>query len=236
MIIETSSPANENKIQVMIVDDHPAVIEGLSHRISAQPDMNVCAHASDVATAIPMVRELHPDVVIVDIALKSSDGLDLISRLSQQQSSVRAIVHSMYEESLYAERCLRAGARGYVNKGSSPDSVIEAIRFAMHGKIYLSPEATYKFLDRVSLKMHIDDDPIHSLSNRQLEVFRLIGSGKSTSQIATQLHISIHTVESHRENIKKKLKIHTIPELARRAVLWCSHATSPSMQFPQAAH
>ena len=182
--------------------------------------MAVCGQAADVDEALTKIRELNPDVVIVDIALKSSDGLELIAALKSRHKHTRALVHSMYEESLYADRCLRAGAMGYVNKEANPDQVIMAIREVLAGRVYLSPAMTSKFLGRAVGGSEPQLDPIDTLTNRQLEIFRLIGEGKSTSQIAEQLHISVHTVETHRENIKRKLNASNASELSRQAVQW----------------
>jgi DNA-binding NarL/FixJ family response regulator len=205
----------------MIVDDHPALREGLGHRISAQPDMLFCGHASDVHEALARVGELAPDVVIVDIVLKSSDGLELIKAIRSRHKSVRTLVHSMYEESLYADRCLHAGAMGYVNKESEPDDVIRAIREILAGRVYLSPGMMNELIGR-SITGEAKSDLVDTLTDRQLEIFRLIGDGLSAHQIADRLHISVHTVETHRENIKRKLYIDTASELTRRAALWAA--------------
>jgi DNA-binding NarL/FixJ family response regulator len=163
---------------------------------------------------------VQPDVVIVDIALKTSDGLELIKAIKAHHKRVRALVHSMYEESLYADRCLRAGAMGYVNKEANPDEVIKAVREILAGRVYLSPAMTSTILGRTVGGVEPQSDPIETLTDRQLEVFRLIGGGQSAQQIAKRLHISVHTVETHRANIKRKLNIDTVSELTRRAVLW----------------
>lgn len=206
----------------MIVDDHPALCEGLGHRISAQPDLTVCCHAADVDEALKMIRDVQPDVVIVDIALKNSDGLELIKALKARHLPVRALVHSMYEESLYADRCLHAGAMGYVNKEAHPDEVIKAVREILAGRVYLSPAMTSVVLGRTVNGTAPTCDPIETLTDRQLEIFRLIGGGLSAHEISDRLHISVHTVETHRENIKRKLNVNTVSELTRRAVLWVS--------------
>lgn len=205
---------------VLIVDDHPALCEGLEHRISSQPDLSVCGQASDVDEALAKVRQVRPDVVIVDVALKTSDGLELIKALKAHRPSTRALVHSMYDEALYADRCLHAGAMGYVNKEAHPDEVINAIREVLAGRVHLSPAMTRVILGRTSSGIAATSDPIDTLTDRQLQIFRLIGEGVSAPNIATRLHISVHTVETHRENIKHKLKIDTVSELTRRAVLW----------------
>lgn len=207
-------------IRVLIVDDHPALREGLGHRIDAQHDMEVCGQAADVNEALRNVSSTSPDVVVVDLALKNSDGLDLINLIQQRHRRVRTLVHSMYQESRYASRCLQSGARGYVNKEAHPDEVITAIREVGANRIYLSPDMADAMLDRVVGGDTLPDDPVEMLTNRQLAVFRLIGEGCSAVEIADRLHISVHTVESHRENIKKRLSVGGISELNRRAVLW----------------
>ena len=218
MAIKTDSRVTTARI--MIVDDHPALCEGLGHRISAPPDRTVCWQACDVDAALKMIREIQPDVVIVDIALKNSDGLELIKAIKRRHQHICTLAHSMYDESLYADRCLHAGAMGYVNKEANPDEVIKAIREILAGRVYLSPAMTSAVLGRTVSGAEPLADPMDTLTDRQLEVFRLIGEGQSAQQIAQRLHISVHTVETHRENIKRKLDVNTVSELTRRAVLW----------------
>lgn len=220
MTVKDRKKVAKRTARVVIVDDHPALCEGLGHRISAQGDLEVCGHAADVDEALAKIRQVQPDVVIVDIALKNSDGLELIKTLKSRHKQVRALVHSMYEESLYADRCLHAGAMGYVNKEADPDEVIKAIREILAGRVYLSPTMTSTILGRTVSGVEPQSDPIDTLTDRQLEIFRLIGEGLTAHQIADRLHISVHTVETHRENIKRKLNIDTASELTRRAVLW----------------
>lgn len=209
-------------VRVLIVDDHPTVCEGLGHRIAAQADMQVCGEAADVDEALDKIAELNPHVVIVDIGLKHSDGMELLKAMKAQHRHVRAIVHSMYDESVYAARCLHAGAMGYVNKEASPNDVIHAIREVLAGRIYVSADMTNQMLGHMFAGNHTDRDPVDTLTDRQLEVFRLIGGGSTTAQIAERLHISVHTVETHREHIKHKLGVASVPELTRMAVLWGS--------------
>lgn len=222
MTVKDRNEVAKNTGRIVIVDDHPALCEGLGHRISAQPGLTVCGHAADVDEALKIIRDVNPDVVIVDIALKNSDGLELIKAIRTRHNHVRALVHSMYEESLYADRCLHAGAMGYVNKEADPGDVIKAIREILAGRVYLSPAMTSTVLGRTVSGVEPQSDPIESLTDRQLEIFRLIGEGCSARKIATRLHISVHTVETHRENIKRKLNVNTIAELTRHAVLWVS--------------
>lgn len=222
MTVKEKHHAAESTARIMIVDDHPALCEGLGHRISAQPDLAVCGQAADVDAALEMVRQTQPKIVIVDIALKNSDGLELVKALKTRHQRVRTLVHSMYDESLYADRCLHAGAMGYVNKGANPDEVIKAIREILAGRVYLSPSMTSTILGRTVSRDKTQADPIDTLTDRQLEVFRLIGEGLTAARIAERLHISVHTVETHRENIKRKLDVDQLSELTRRAVLWAA--------------
>jgi DNA-binding NarL/FixJ family response regulator len=222
MAAEDKPDATNKTFRIMIVDDHPAVREGLEHRISAQADLSVCGQAADVDEALATIHKANPDVAIVDIALKNSDGLELIRAIKTRHLRVRTLVHSMYEESLYADRCLHAGAMGYVNKEADPDEVIKAIREILAGRVYLSRAMTSRVLTRTVLGAKPPPEPIDALTDRQLEVFRLIGSGQNPHQIAKRLHISVHTVETHRENIKRKLNINIGSELTRYALLWAS--------------
>jgi DNA-binding NarL/FixJ family response regulator len=210
------------------VDDHPAVCEGLSFRISAQPDMAVCGQAADVDEALRKIPELDPQLVIIDVGLRNSDGLELIKAIKRRYRSIRTIVHSMHDESFYADRCLRAGAMGYVNKEADPSEVIAAIRAVLAGRVYLSSWMTNQVLGRTIHGHAFSSHPVESLTDRQLEVFRLIAEGLTSAQIATSLYISVHTVETHRENIKRKLNIRTAGELTRLAVLWSTESKSAS--------
>lgn len=212
----------EKTIRVMIVDDHPTVREGLAHRISTQEDMMICGQAADGDEALRMVSECEPEVMIIDIGLKHGDGLDLVKTLRERHRTVKALVHSMYDENVYADRSLRAGAMGYVNKEADPEDVLNAIRRVHGGQVYLSEAMAGEMLSRSVGGAGREVDPIDSLTNRQLEVLRLVGEGKTTAQIAEKLYISAHTVETHRDNIKRKLNVTNISELTRFAVLWLS--------------
>ncbi len=209
------------KIKILIVDDHPIVREGLAARIARQQDLMVCGEAEAVTDALELVKTERPDLVIVDLSLKSGQGLDLIKRIHACSANTKTLVSSMYDESLYAERALRAGALGYVNKQEMSEKIIEAIRYVLDGKIYLSPTMTERLLQRaVGGPPQLVQSPIGTLSDRELEIFKMIGQGKTTRSIADQLHLSIKTVETHRENIKSKLDILNAAELSREAVQW----------------
>ena len=206
------------KASVLIVDDHPLVREGLAMRIAAQPDMVVCGEAASTEEALALLPTAKPAVAIVDLALKKSHGLDLIKKIRKDAPSVSILVVSAYEEALFAERVVRAGARGYVNKQEAQHKVIDAIRAVLRGELYLSAEMAQRLVDSVGQKAARQG--VESLSDREIEVFQLIGRGSSARSIAEQLGISIHTVETHRENIRSKLGLHNAAELVHHAVQW----------------
>lgn len=208
--------------KILIVDDHPAVREALSIRINQQPDLEVCGEAGDLVEALHLVGDTHPEVAIVDIALKGGSGIELIKRLKARDEPVRAIVWSMYSEDLFAERALRAGAMGYLNKEHATDKILDAIRAVLDGKIYLS-EASREKLLRQSVGQQgpgCDRSPVESLSDRELDVFRLIGQGLKTTEIASQLHLSPKTVETYRHRIREKLELSDGAALVRFALQW----------------
>ena len=208
--------------KVLIVDDHPAVREALAIRIAAQPDLEVCGEAADVNEALRLAAAADPDVAVIDIALKDGNGLDLIRRLRARNDRFRTIVWSMYSEDLYAERALRAGAMGYINKEQATGKIIEAIRQVLDDKIYLSPAMTEKLLRRTvgPAGQEAGQSPFESLSDREMEVFRLIGQGLKTQEIAGRLHLSVKTVETYRDRIREKLGLADGAELARSALRW----------------
>lgn len=206
--------------RILIVDDHPIVRDGLNLRISAEVDLEVCGEAESVAQALERVAETNPDLLIVDIALKASHGLELIEQLAQRFPQVKMLVVSGFEESLYAERAIRAGAQGYLNKQESNENLVEAIRVVLRGDCYLSEAMKQRMLSRVVRRRTVGSTPGELLTNREMEIFHLIGSGMTTSAIANRLFLSPHTIDSHRENIKKKLGAKNAAELNREAVQW----------------
>lgn len=209
------------RTRILIVDDHPAIREGLAARIANQTDMEVCGEAADLSQAIRLLKQLEPDVVIVDIQLKRSDGLQLVRRIKSQNESVGILVWSVYPDKLYAERALHAGALGYINKEHSTGRIVEAIRRIREGQIYLSEEMVQHLLGcAVGGNRNLRQSPIEKLSDRELEVFRHIGEGRTSSEIARLLHISPHTVDTHRQRIKEKLNLASIGELTQAAIRW----------------
>jgi DNA-binding NarL/FixJ family response regulator len=206
--------------KVLIVDDHPAVREGLVWRIARQPDLIVCGEAEDVAEALRLVESTEPDVVVIDISLKEGNGIDLIKRIKAHDSSIRMLVCSMHPDSLYAERSLRAGALGYINKENTTGRILDAIRSVRNGEVYLSEDATRRLLRKTIGHAGNPGLSLESLSDRELDVFKLIGEGLGTSDMAAQLHLSIHTVETYRRRIRLKLSIRNAAELVHAATQW----------------
>lgn len=207
--------------RVLIVDDHPAVREALALRIGRCPDLKIIGEAADVAEALRLFEELHPDVAVIDISLKESNGIDLIKRIKARDPTARMLVWSMYDESLYGERALRAGASGYLSKEKETSEIITALRRVLEGRVYVSEALAERLLTRTSGRgASIHDSPAELLSDRELEVFELIGQGLTTREIAERLHVSVHTVETHRHRIKTKLNLDTSAILSREATQW----------------
>ncbi len=204
---------------VLIVDDHPMIREGLTARINAQPDMAVCGEASEAGAALELLEKKNPDLMIVDLALKSGHGLDLIKRVGRLGKGAKVLVVSAYDEALFAERALRAGAHGYVNKQEAQEQVIDAIRTVLRGERYLSAAMAQRLVGQ-AIGGAVEHTGIESLSDREIEVFELIGRGKGSRAIAEELELSVHTIETHRENIRRKLNLASGSELVQRAVQW----------------
>jgi DNA-binding NarL/FixJ family response regulator len=209
------------KTKIFLVDDHPLVREWLTNLIHQQPDLSVCGEAEAAPEAFEAIGNLKPEVAIVDISLKMGSGIELIKNVRTLRPPVAVIVLSMHEESLYAERALRAGARGYIMKRETAKKVIGAIRQVLAGKLYLSERLTALFAEKfLDVNTSVSTSPIERLSDRELEVFQLLGQGNETRQIAANLHISVKTVQVFCARIKEKLKLANATELLREAVRW----------------
>ncbi|MBP1729743.1 MAG: response regulator with a DNA-binding domain [Deltaproteobacteria bacterium] len=209
------------KRKILIVDDHPILRKGLSMLINQEPDLVVDGEAEDARKALEAIETIRPDMVIVDISLPGIDGVELLKSIKLRYGDLPTLVVSMHDESLFAERALRAGARGYVMKQEALDNVLVAIRRVLAGEIFVSNKIATKMLERM-----VDSDsktvtsPIDLLSDRELTVFRLIGQGQTTRQIAEKLHLSVKTVESYRSHIKDKLKLGGGTDLLKCAIQW----------------
>ena len=214
--------------KVMIVDDHPIVRKGIQALLEQESDLIVCGEAESMGEALQVMEKVLPDVMIVDIALKGSDGLELIKSVRYQDENVSILVMSMYDESLYAERALRAGANGYIMKEAVDNNIVTAVRRILGGDIYVSETVRQRILQGLSsTRTDLHASPVDGLSDRELEVFRLIGSGRGTRQIAEQLHLSVKTVETYRAHIKEKLNLSNASELVRAAVQWVDGQNNP---------
>jgi DNA-binding NarL/FixJ family response regulator len=207
--------------RILIVDDHPIVRHGLAQLIDEEAGLSVCGSAATPAEAVEAVDRTQPDLVIVDLSLGDESGLDLVKDLKQRHPDRRMLVLSMYDESYYADRVLRAGAMGYVMKQTAAGQMIAAIHQVLAGKVYLSESMAASMLDRlVGRNPKAGVTPVDSLTDRELQVLQLIGKGLGTRQIAETLHLSIKTVENYREHIKAKLQLRSSSELVRYAVRW----------------
>jgi len=206
--------------KVMLVDDHPIVRHGLAQLIALEPDLDVCLEAGTVAETLEKLKTVTPDVAVVDLSLEGESGLALIKDIRQRYPDVRVLVSSIHDERTFAARSLRAGAMGYIQKRESITKIVDAIHAILAGEVYLSPEMSRQLLRRAASGGSTDGDPLSVLSDREIEVFEMIGRGRTTKQIARHLTISPKTVETHRKKIKEKLGLKSGAQLNRRAYDW----------------
>jgi DNA-binding NarL/FixJ family response regulator len=215
------SVAAARKHRIFLVDDHPLVREGLTNLINGQNDLMVCGEAEDSAGAMTGIAKTRPDIALVDISLKNESGLELVKNLESQFPLVALIVLSMHDEALYAERALRAGARGYVMKRESTKSVLASIRRVVEGGVYVSERVVNTMARRFSSSSKgAESTPVELLSDRELEIFRLLGQGRTTAQIAEDLHLSLKTVQAYCARAKEKFGVSSLGELLRAAIRW----------------
>jgi DNA-binding NarL/FixJ family response regulator len=210
---------------VLLVDDHPILRKGLAQMINMEQDLAVCGEAEEAGKAFELVGTLHPDVAVVDISLKTGNGIELVKNIKARYPELPVLVLSMHDESLYAERALRAGSLGYIMKEEATEQVLVAIRRVLKGEIFLSEKMKSRMLQQLTTggRNKVVVSPIENLTDRELEVFRLIGEGRSTRQIAGELHLSVRTVEAYREYIKSKLNLRNATELVQHAFHWVHH-------------
>ena len=209
------------KTRILLVDDHPLVREGLANLISQQPDFEICGEAGNEPQALELIGSVQPDVAIVDITLETGSGLELIRNIKALYPAVKTLVLSMHDEGLYAERALRAGARGYLMKREAAKKIIDGIRAVLAGQLYVSEkiisQMTEKFVEGGTAAAI---SPVEQLSNRELEVFQLLGRGHNTRQISEHLHVGFKTVQAYNARIKEKLRLANATELLREAMRW----------------
>lgn len=207
--------------RILVVDDHPIMVEGCANLLGRQSDMEVCGTADNAGDALRIYQELFPNVAIVDVSLENSSGLDLIKQIIDCDEHARILVISMYDESLYGERALKAGALGYLNKREATEKLVEAVRSVARGDVFASEKLTRRLLSRVvGHRVTTSESPIETLTDRELEVFKLVGEGMTLKKIASQLDLSPKTVSNYRDNIRAKLGLANITELVRRATQW----------------
>jgi DNA-binding NarL/FixJ family response regulator len=209
------------KKRILIVDDHPMMRQGLAQLIAAEPDLTVCGEAENAERALDNLGGLKPDLVLADISLPGKNGLELIKDFQVIQPGLPVLVISMHDESLYAERVLRAGGRGYIMKQEGGKKLMLAIQQVLAGKIYVSEKMSAEILEAFSgRRAGTESSPVEKLTDREFEVFQSLGQGKGTREIAEKLHLSVKTIEAHRANIKAKLKLKSASELIHFAVRW----------------
>lgn len=216
------------KRAVFVVDDHPLMRDGISQLIDQQPDLRVCGGASSGPEALAALDRLEPDLMLVDISLPGMDGIELIKAVRKRAARLPLLVLSMHDESLYAERAVRAGAKGYVMKHASAETLLTAIRRVLDGRVYLSPAMADKLLDKMAQDGAAGhESPLAALSDRELEIFRLVGRGLRTQRISEELNLSVKTVETYYSRIKQKLHIKDASELLQMAIAWRADLERP---------
>jgi len=221
MIAKPQVSVQTKKCRVLLIDDHPIVRQGLALLIDREGDLSVCGEADGAHSAFHAIETLRPDLVVLDISLSGPDGLDVLKEIRMKTASLPVLILSMHDESIYAERAMRAGANGYIMKQEATEKVLVAIRRILQGEVYLSDRLTNTMLQQYMRGVSPTKmSPLVSLTDRELEVFRLIGEGHGTRQIADELHLSVKTIESYQAHIKEKLALRNARELVQHAIEW----------------
>ncbi len=220
--LESKSQVKQDaETRILLVDDHPIVRQGLAQLINQEQGLEVCGEAENAKQALIAIPELRPDIAIIDVFLKDSNGIDLVKKIQVRYPDLPVLVLSMHDEALYAERAIRAGAKGYIMKQEATEKVLRAIRCVLNGDIYLSEDMASRMLRKLlSAQSECDGPALERLSDRELEVFQLIGQGHGTREIAEMRHLSGKTIEPYREHIKDKLSLRSGRELAQHAIHW----------------
>jgi DNA-binding NarL/FixJ family response regulator len=219
----TSRPDHSRATRILLVDDHPLIRRAVRETLEQESDLTVCGEAGDEAAAMQLIKSAQPHLILLDLSLGESSGMELIKWIVKNDPEARVLVLSMHDELLYAERVIRAGARGYLSKRAAPEVIVGAVRTVLAGEIFLNPSIVGRILQRLTnagRQAQPTSADVDQLSDREMETFELIGAGLGSREIAERLCISVKTVEAYRQRIKEKLGIGTAPELARRAVEW----------------
>lgn len=215
------SPSLDKEAKIIVVDDHPLVRKGLAELIEEDPSLTVVGETGSASDAMRMATQLQPDLMVVDISLEDMNGIELIKQIRAYSEQIKVLVSSMHDESLFAERALQAGAMGYLRKTEPPETLVVAIKTVLNGEVFLSTNMTNRMLQRIrGGEQPEESTSVEKLSDRELEVFQLIGQGLTTRDVAERLHLSPKTVETYREHIKEKLQLKNSTELIRHAVWW----------------
>jgi DNA-binding NarL/FixJ family response regulator len=220
------------RARILLVEDHPIVRQGLAQLLGQTPDLEVCSFAEDSLSALQAIKTENPDLAIVDISLQSADGLELVKDLRSRKLQLPVLILSMHQESVYAQRAMRAGAQGYIMKGEPTPRLLAAVRKVLSGGLFFSEEVTSELLRRQIGGEPALASPVELLTDKELQIFRLIAQGHSTREISEQLNRIVKTIEAHRENMKLKLGIKNSPQLVRAAVEWAASEDRPAPQSP----
>ena len=213
--------ANARTVRILIVEDHEVFRLGIKELINNEPDLTICGEADDITTARALINDLSPDMAIIDISLRNSNGLNLIREINETHCAMKVLVLSMHDELLYAERSLQAGAQGYIMKQETSKTIVKAIHHILKGNIYVSQAIMGNLLTRVRKGLDsMERSPIETLSDREFTVLRMIGEGSSTGDIAKKMNLSVRTISTYRERIKEKLQLKKASELVRYALCW----------------
>lgn len=216
-----SVPGEVLMTKILIVDDHAVIRDGLAVLINDESDLEVCGEAADVVDALQAISETDPDVAIIDVSLETGSGIELVKEVKARFPNVRMLVWSMFDESLYAERAIKAGALGYIDKKNVRDNIIDAIRTVLEGSVYLSAEYSSKVINRLRRGESVEAKlPTEVLTDRELEAYTLIGNGLNTAEIAERMELTVSTVETYRSRIKEKLELRNASQLIREATVW----------------
>jgi DNA-binding NarL/FixJ family response regulator len=215
----SSPPSTEGKSRVYLIDDHPLLVQGITELINVERDLQVVGSTGDWTAALKQIPELKPDVVVLDITLVKAHGVEVLKNLRVHFPHLKVLMLSMHDENLYALRSVRAGAQGYIMKASATEEVVVALRQILKGEIYLSPRLSKQtMMNLVGRRKEGSISPIDDLSDRELEVFQMVGEGLTTRQIAERLHLSVKTIETHKGHVKQKLNLQSATQLAQHAI------------------
>lgn len=224
----------QSPTRILIIDDHPLLRQGIVALINSQKDFTVCGEVVDPRQAIASVQKTNPEAIILDLSLNGSNGIEVLKNLKAQFPKIKVLVLSMHDETIYAPRVLRAGALGYIMKQEAPETVIAALRKVLNNEVYLSAHMGSKLLNSFTGRRDGLGSPVELLSDRELEVFNLMGQGIGTRDIAEKLHLSVKTVESHRAHIKEKLNLENGGQLVRHAIQWVTSESMSATSVPAA--